>query len=58
MKVVKTVKIVEADDGKKFVGENAEKECAVTVPRGYCDYQDRMLGSSTIQRKYRFQFGK
>ena len=28
MKVIKTVKIVEADDGKKFVGENAEKECA------------------------------
>lgn len=36
MKVVKTVKMVEqvdvevfADDGKKFVGENAEMECAV-----------------------------
>lgn len=36
MKVVKTVKMVEqvdvevfADDGKKFVGENAEKECVV-----------------------------
>lgn len=36
MKVVKTVKMVEqvdvevfADDGKKFVGENAERECAV-----------------------------
>lgn len=36
MKVVKTVRMVEqvdvevfADDGKKFVGENAEMECAV-----------------------------
>lgn len=36
MKVVKTVKMVEqvdvevfADDGKKFVGENAERECVI-----------------------------
>lgn len=36
MKVVKTVRMVEqvdvevfADDGKKFVGENAERECVI-----------------------------